>query len=257
MRGINKTFPGVKALTSVDFDIAKGEVVALIGENGAGKSTLMNILGGVHQPDSGTIQVNGENVSIKSVSHADALGIGFVHQELNILDNLDVGANVFLGREPRRMGLIQKQIIEDKTNPFLEMLGLDISPNTPVSKLSIGQQQLVEIAKALSKEAKIIIMDEPTSSLTISETDKLLKVISDLKNEGISIIYISHRLGEVSTCADRVVALRDGSNAGTLTKNEINHDNMVSLMVGRELERTSNESGSNIDISKGVCHICV
>ena len=202
MRGINKTFPGVKALTSVDFDIAKGEVVALIGENGAGKSTLMNILGGVHQPDSGTIQVNGENVSIKSVSHADALGIGFVHQELNILDNLDVGANVFLGREPRRMGLIQKQIIEDKTNPFLEMLGLDISPNTPVSKLSIGQQQLVEIAKALSKEAKIIIMDEPTSSLTISETDKLLKVISDLKNEGISIIYISHRLGEVSTCAD-------------------------------------------------------
>ena len=251
MRGINKTFPGVKALTSVDFDIAKGEVVALIGENGAGKSTLMNILGGVHQPDSGTIQVNGENVSIKSVSHADALGIGFVHQELNILDNLDVGANVFLGREPRRMGLIQKKIIEDKTNPFLEMLGLDISPNTPVSKLSIGQQQLVEIAKALSKEAKIIIMDEPTSSLTISETDKLLKVISDLKNEGISIIYISHRLGEVSTCADRVVALRDGSNAGTLTKNEINHDNMVSLMVGRELERTSNESGSNIDISKG------
>ena len=251
MRGINKTFPGVKALTSVDFDIAKGEVVALIGENGAGKSTLMNILGGVHQPDSGTIQVNGENVSIKSVSHADALGIGFVHQELNILDNLDVGANVFLGREPRRMGLIQKQIIEDKTNPFLEMLGLDISPNTPVSKLSIGQQQLVEIAKALSKEAKIIIMDEPTSSLTISETDKLLKVISDLKNEGISIIYISHRLGEVSTCADRVVALRDGSNAGTLTKNEINHDNMVSLMVGRELERTSNESASNIDISKG------
>ena len=251
MRGINKTFPGVKALTSVDFDIAKGEVVALIGENGAGKSTLMNILGGVHQPDSGTIQVNGENVSIKSVSHADALGIGFVHQELNILDNLDVGANVFLGREPRRMGLIQKQIIEDKTNPFLKMLGLDISPNTPVSKLSIGQQQLVEIAKALSKEAKIIIMDEPTSSLTISETDKLLKVISDLKNEGISIIYISHRLGEVSTCADRVVALRDGSNAGTLTKNEINHDNMVSLMVGRELERTSNESASNIDISKG------
>ena len=251
MRGINKTFPGVKALTSVDFDIAKGEVVALIGENGAGKSTLMNILGGVHQPDSGTIQVNGEDVSIKSVSHADALGIGFVHQELNILDNLDVGANVFLGREPRKMGLIQKQIIEDKTNPFLDMLGLDISPNTPVSKLSIGQQQLVEIAKALSKEAKIIIMDEPTSSLTISETDKLLKVISDLKNQGISIIYISHRLGEVCTCADRVVALRDGSNAGTLTKDEINHDNMVNLMVGRELERTSNESGSSIDISKG------
>ena len=156
MRGINKTFPGVKALTSVDFEISKGEVVALIGENGAGKSTLMNILGGVHQPDSGEIKVNDKIVTIKSVSQADSLGIGFVHQELNILDNLDVGANVYLGREPRKLGIIQKNIIAEKTNPFLKVLGLDISPDTPVAKLSIGQQQLVEIAKALSKEAKIV-----------------------------------------------------------------------------------------------------
>ena len=251
MRGINKTFPGVKALTSVDFEISKGEVVALIGENGAGKSTLMNILGGVHQPDSGEIKVNDKIVTIKSVSQADSLGIGFVHQELNILDNLDVGANVYLGREPRKLGIIQKNIIAEKTNPFLKVLGLDISPDTPVAKLSIGQQQLVEIAKALSKEAKIIIMDEPTSSLTLSETDKLLNVISDLRDKGISIIYISHRLGEVSACADRVIALRDGENAGVLAKDEINHNRMVSLMVGRELERTTNTNGSKIDQSKG------
>ena len=251
MRGVNKTFPGVKALTSVDFEISKGEVVALIGENGAGKSTLMNILGGVHQPDSGEIKVNDKIVTIKSVSQADSLGIGFVHQELNILDNLDVGANVYLGREPRKLGIIQKNIIAEKTNPFLKVLGLDISPDTPVAKLSIGQQQLVEIAKALSKEAKIIIMDEPTSSLTLSETDKLLNVISDLRDKGISIIYISHRLGEVSACADRVVALRDGENAGVLAKDEITHNRMVSLMVGRELERTTNTNGSKIDQSKG------
>ncbi len=239
MRGINKSFPGVRALIDVDFEISSGEVVALIGENGAGKSTLMNILGGVHQPDSGSIEVNGVNTSIRSVSHADQLGIGFVHQELNILDNLDVGANVFLGREPRRLGIIDTKSIFEQTKPFIEMLGLDISPETPVSELSIGQQQMVEIAKALSKNAKIIIMDEPTSSLTLSETDKLLTVIAELREKGIAIIYISHRLGEVSQCADRVVALRDGSNAGELSRDEISHDSMVSLMVGRALERNT------------------
>jgi ribose transport system ATP-binding protein len=239
MRGINKSFPGVRALIDVNFEISNGEVVALIGENGAGKSTLMNILGGVHQPDSGTIEVNGDNTSIRSVSHADQLGIGFVHQELNILDNLDVGANVFLGREPRRFGIIDTKSISEQTKPFIEMLGLDISPETPVSELSIGQQQMVEIAKALSKNAKIIIMDEPTSSLTISETDKLLAVIAELREKGIAIIYISHRLGEVSQCADRVVALRDGANAGELSKEAISHDSMVSLMVGRALERNT------------------
>ncbi|MBP97478.1 D-xylose ABC transporter ATP-binding protein [Candidatus Poribacteria bacterium] len=239
MQRINKSFPGVRALIDVDFEISTGEVVALIGENGAGKSTLMNILGGVHQPDSGTIEVEGNTTAIKSVSNADQLGIGFVHQELNILDNLDVGANVFLGREPRRLGIVNSKQIIEKTKPFIEMLGLDISPETPVSELSIGQQQMVEIAKALSKNAKIIIMDEPTSSLTLSETEKLLNVISDLRDKGISIIYISHRLGEVSQCADRVIALRDGENAGELSKDQIDHDSMVNLMVGRALERNT------------------
>ena len=252
MHGINKSFPGVRALIDVNFEISNGEGGALIGENGAGKSTLMNILGGVHQPDSGTIEVNGDTTSIRSVSHADQLGIGFVHQELNILDNLDVGANVFLGREPRRMGIIDTRSISEQTRPFIEMLGLEISPETPVSELSIGQQQMVEIAKALSKNAKIIIMDEPTSSLTLSETDKLLSGIAELKEKGISIIYISHRLGEVSQCADRVVALRDGANAGELSRDEINHDSMVSLMVGRALERNTHEHSQITTEDKGL-----
>jgi ribose transport system ATP-binding protein len=243
MRGINKLFPGVHALSDVDFEIAEGEVVAIIGENGAGKSTLMNILGGVHQPNSGTIEITGTPAKIRSVSDADALGIGFVHQELNVLDNLDAGANVFLGREPRRFGLIDRKKIATDTKPLLAMLGLGIDPQTPLSELSIGQQQMIEIAKALSKQARIIIMDEPTSSLTLSETERLLKVINDLRDKGIAVIYISHRLGEVRQCADRVVVLRDGKNTGELNRGEIEHDAMVSLMVGRELKRTSHDPG--------------
>ncbi|MGK0185332.1 MAG: ribose transport system ATP-binding protein [Verrucomicrobiales bacterium] len=235
MQGISKTFPGVRALSDVCLDVCEGEVLALIGENGAGKSTLVKVLGGVHQPDAGVIEINGVAASIESVSAADRLGIGFVHQELNMLDNLDVAGNVFLGREPRRFGLIDRQKIYANTRPYLEMLGLDIDPATPLYSLSIGQQQMVEIAKALSKDARIIIMDEPTSSLTLKETESLLNVIKSLKQRGIAIIYISHRLGEVTECCDRVVALRDGENAGGLAKDEITHDAMVSLMVGRDL----------------------
>ena len=245
MENITKRFPGVTALDQVNFDIMEGEVVALIGENGAGKSTLMKVLGGVHQPDEGTITASGSPAVIRSVADADSLGVGFVHQELNVLDNLDVGANVFLGREPHRLGLINRRKIKADTQPYLDTLGLDASPDTPLSKLSIGQQQMVEIAKALSKEAKIIIMDEPTSSLTLSETERLLKVIGDLSEQGIAVIYISHRLGEVTQCAHRVVALRDGKNAGELQRGEINHDAMVSLMVGRDLKRTPLTTGDH------------
>ena len=237
MSGITKQFPGVKALDSVDLSVNAGEVVALIGENGAGKSTLMKVLGGVHQPDAGTIEVQGERVSIRSVSDADRLGVGFVHQELNVLDNLDVAGNIFLGREPRAFKfLVDRAKAAAEAQPFLDMLGLTVSPGTMLSDLSLGQQQMVEIAKALSKDARVIIMDEPTSSLTLSETEKLLEVIAELKVQGIAVIYISHRLGEVELCADRVVALRDGENAGGLAKEEISHDAMVSLMVGRELD---------------------
>jgi ribose transport system ATP-binding protein len=238
MRGICKRFPGVIALDNVTVEVARGEVLALCGENGAGKSTLMKILGGVYQPDEGEIKVDGQTVKIANVTDAMKYGIAFIHQELNVLDNLDVAANVFLGREPRigPFGLIDQKKIHADTQPFLERLGLNISSRTRLDRLPIAQQQMVEIAKALSLRARIIIMDEPTSSLTLTETERLLKLTCELGEQGVSVIYISHRLGEIENCADRVVVLRDGKNAGQLSKEEISHDRIVSLMVGREIK---------------------
>ena len=239
MKGIGKRFPGVVALSGVGLEVYPGEVVALIGENGAGKSTLMKILGGVYQPDEGEILVEGEPVRVHSVSDAIRLRIGFIHQELNVFDNLDVGSNVFLGREPRRGGLlnlVDTKRMHEEAESYLRRLGLGVPSRTPLARLSIAQQQLVEIAKALSQQARILIMDEPTSSLTLSETERLMAVVKDLRSQGVSVIYISHRLGEVRELADRVVALRDGRNAGQLTREEITHDRMVRMMVGRDLE---------------------
>ena len=209
MKGISKRFPGVVALDNVDLEIYPGEVVALIGENGAGKSTLMKILGGVYQPDEGSIVINDQTVSVHSVSDACDLGIAFIHQELNVLDNLDVAGNIFLGCEPRWGGflnLIDRKKMYAEGQTYLKRLGLEVSSKTLLSKLSMGHQQMVEIAKALSQEARILIMDEPTSSLTLSETERLIEVVKDLSSHGVSVIYISHRLGEVQELADRVVA---------------------------------------------------
>ena len=238
LSGIRKRFPGVVALDDVRFAIEPGEVVALIGENGAGKSTLMKIIGGVYQPDAGEIRIEARVVAIHSVADAVSLGIGFVHQELNNVDNLDVGANIFLGREPRWGGplaLVDRAAIRRNSVPNLQRLGLEIDPATPLRNLSLAQQQLVEIAKAFSQRARILILDEPTSSLTQSETSRLLEIVKDLRRERVSVIYISHRLGEIRQIADRVVALRDGKNAGELSREQITHDNMVRLMVGRDL----------------------
>lgn len=238
MSKIIKRFPGVVALDSVDFSIDTGEVVALAGENGAGKSTLMKILGGVYQPDGGQIFVEGKEVSIRGVSDATTNGIGFVHQELNVLDNLTVAENVYLGREPRTFGfLVDREKINADTSIYLKRLGLNFSSKTPLIELSIAQQQMVEIAKALSMNARIVIMDEPTSSLTLTETETLLSVIKDLSKQGVSIIYISHRLGEIKEIADRVVVLRDGKNAGSLEREQISHEAIVKLMVGRDIIR--------------------
>ncbi len=248
MQGISKRFPGVIALNNVSLDVLPGEIVALVGENGAGKSTLMKILGGIHQPDEGTIQINGEAVTIRDVNDSMRLGIGFIHQELNVFPNLDVAANVFLGREPVGGGflrLIDRTKIEAQTDVLLKRLGVDVSPRTPLCDLSIAQQQMVEIAKALSLNTRLLIMDEPTSSLTLTETTRLLEVVKDLRAQGVSIIYISHRLGEVTQIADRVVVLRDGANAGTLLRNEITHDKMVTLMVGRALQHVHEPKEAN------------
>jgi ribose transport system ATP-binding protein len=237
VRQLTKRFPGVRALHRVDATFGRGEVVAVIGENGAGKSTLMKILAGVQTPDEGEIIFQGAPVQIDSVHKALNLGIALIHQELNLADNLNVGANIFLGREPLRFGLVDDQRIDVESRRVLQMVGLDVSPGTIVSSLTIGRQQMVEIAKALSINARVLIMDEPTSSLSTREAEALFRVIRQLRDQGVTVIYISHRLGEVKQLADRVVVLRDGENAGNLSHDEINHDAMVSLMVGRDVSQ--------------------
>jgi ribose transport system ATP-binding protein len=250
VRGIGKTFPGVRALHQVNLHVGKGEVLALLGENGAGKSTLMKILAGVQPPDEGQILLDGKPVVIDSVQTALQHGIALIHQELNLSGNLGVGANIFLGREPTRFGLIDKNRIREESQRVLDLVGLDVSPDTLAGALSIGRQQLVEIAKALSINARVLIMDEPTSSLSAGEAERLFGVIRDLRSRGVSIIYISHRLGEAQLLADRVTVLRDGQNAGDLSRDEISHQAMVSLMVGRDLDqfyaRTSHTPGEAV-----------
>ena len=237
---VSKRFAGVQALQDVSLSLGEGEVLAVLGENGAGKSTLMKILAGVQQSDTGSIRIHGEPLQLDSCRTAMIHGVVLIHQELNLAENLDIGANIFLGREPRRFGLIDRRTIEQESRRFLDMVGLDESPNKLVGELTIGRQQMVEIAKALSTEAKVLIMDEPTSSLSGRETERLFEVVKDLRKRGVSIIYISHRLGEVIELADRVTVLRDGKNAGDLAKEEITHDNMVRLMVGRDVSKIFN-----------------
>jgi ribose transport system ATP-binding protein len=237
VRRLTKRFPGVRALNQVSLHVGAGEVVAVIGENGAGKSTLMKILAGVQQPDEGELIWQGRRVTVDSVPTALGLGIALIHQELNLADNLDVASNIFLGREPTRYGLIHTARMRREAAKFLDMIGLDVAPQTPLSQLTIGRQQMVEIAKALSVNARVLIMDEPTSSLSGHEADALFRVVTQLRNQGVSIIYISHRLGEVRLLADRVVVLRDGENAGELSRSEATHDAMVRLMVGRDISR--------------------
>jgi ribose transport system ATP-binding protein len=236
-RNIHKSFGGVRALRGVSLAVHPGEVLAVIGENGAGKSTLMKILAGVQSPDNGELLVEAKVRRISSVHEALSLGIALIHQELNLAETLDVGANIFLGREPRRFGLIDSERITREAEECLAQVGLAVRPDTLVSALTIGQQQLVEIAKALSINARVLIMDEPTSSLSGYETQNLLRLIRELKSRGVGIVYISHRLGEVHELADRVEVLRDGQNAGHLARTEISHGAMVKLMVGRELSQ--------------------
>jgi len=237
LRDIGKVYPGVAALKGVSLSVAPGEVIGLVGENGAGKSTLMKVLGGVVAPTTGTIRIDGTDRPAMTCADAIAAGIAFVHQELNLFDNLDAAANVFIGREPVKgpFRLVDRKRMAAEAGPLLKRLGADFGPETPVVRLSLAQQQLLEIAKALSLDSRVVIMDEPTSSLTLSETARLLKVIADLKASGVSVILISHRLDEVKTCADRVVVLRDGQMVGRLDKGEITPAAMIRLMIGRDL----------------------
>lgn len=238
--GISKRYGGVIALAEVNFEVRFGEVVGLIGENGAGKSTLIKVLGGLVAPDSGRIEFEGRPVSLRSPQESISLGIGIIHQELSNLPNLDIASNIFLGREKTK----GKWWLDDRASraeaaKILARVGLDADPAKPLGALTLGEQQMVEIAKALSLEAKVLIMDEPTSSLSAKEAETLMGLVRRLREDGVGVVYVSHRLDEVVALADRVTALRDGRNAGELAKQEISQPAMIRLMVGRDLEPAS------------------
>ena len=224
----------VTILKDVNFELYKGEVHALIGANGAGKSTLMKVLGGIIPPEEGSIVIDGKEVTIANPKVARELGISFVHQELNLCTNLDVAHNLFLGREPvNKFGLIDVEKMYEDSRKLVETIGMEIDVKQPIRKYSTSVQQIIEILKALSFESKIVIMDEPTASLSHSETDILFKLIRDLKSRGISIIYISHRFEEIEAIADRGSVLRDGRLIGTFTIDKFDHDAIVQMMIGK------------------------
>ena len=238
MRRITKRFPGVVALQDVSLELSRGEVLALMGENGAGKSTLMKILGGAYPPDEGQVLIDGRPVVLHGVADAKAHGIALIHQELMLARNLDIAGNIFLGSERRRWGILNRldrAAMNETAAELLRRVGLNLPPTAPVSALTAGQMQMVEIAKALSHRARLIIMDEPTSSLAAGESAHLFGIIDGLRREGIGIVYISHRMEEVLRLADRITVLRDGRHVGDLPAGEATHDKVVSMMVGREL----------------------
>jgi ABC-type sugar transport system ATPase subunit len=236
IRGVTKTFPGVRALSDVSFDVTPGEIHALIGENGAGKSTLMHLCAGVYQPDTGEIELDGRSVVGFDERATAEAGIAMVFQERSLVGALSVAENVFAGRQPTgALGLVRRGEMVDRTRAILKELEVDIDPSTEVAGLSPGEQQMVEIAKGLSHELRLLILDEPTSSLTIAEARHLFKVLRRLAASGIAIVYVSHRLAEVFEIADRVTVLKDGQVTGVRTVKDATTDQLIRLMVGREL----------------------
>ena len=251
MREIDKIFPGVHALKKVNFELRKGEVHALLGDNGAGKSTLINVLGGVYPIDGGQILIDGQPVVIRQIKDAQQLGIAIIHQELVLVPHMTVAENIFMGREPRtKLGTVDKKKMFRDAQEAIDAVGLCCSATDLVCKLSVAQQQLVEIAKALSYNAKIVVMDEPTSSLMTREVDILFDTIRKLRAKGVSIIYISHRMSEFFEIADRITVMRDGEYVTTRDVEQTNTDELVFLMVGRKLEnyytRTYNKPGETV-----------
>ena len=235
MRGIRKSFPGVQALRGVDLDVHAGEVLALLGENGAGKSTLMKVLGGAHRADAGVLEMDGAEVSFGSPQEARAAGIAVIYQEFNLVPELTAAENIFLGQEATRAGFVARGEERRRAADLFRRLGVAIDLNAPCSRLTTAQQQLVEIARALARDTRIIVMDEPTAALTAGEVSRLFEIIRDLQSRGIAVIYISHRLDEIFALADRVVVLRDGRNVGTRPLEGLSRTELIKMMVGREL----------------------
>ena len=233
MEGIEKLFPGVHALNNCRFEIHRGEVHALVGENGAGKSTMMKVLTGIYKRDGGTIHYKGREIDLSSPEEAQALGIGIIHQELNLMPHLSVAENIFIGREPMRGPFLDKKKANADARKLLNSLRIDIDPTLPCNKLSVAKQQMVEIAKALSYDSELLVMDEPSAALTEAEVQELFRFIRDLKKRGHAIIYISHRLDELPQITDRITVMRDGQYVGTVNTADVTKEQIISMMVGR------------------------
>ncbi|MCU1635056.1 MAG: D-ribose transporter ATP-binding protein [Cryobacterium sp.] len=234
--GISKSFPGVQALKDVQFELDRGEVLALVGENGAGKSSLMKILSGIYTKDSGTIRLEGQEVEIDSPKAAQGMGISIIHQEMNLMSHLTIAQNIYIGREPRGGLFVRERALNRQAAELLNRLGIHLDPREVVENLTVAKQQMVEIAKALSFDAKVLIMDEPTSALTDAETETLFALIAGLKKHGTGVIYISHRMDELRRIADRVTVLRDGQYIGSLDRDHLDIPTIIEMMVGRHIE---------------------
>jgi len=234
LRGIGKSFAGIHALSGVDFDVHAGEVHAMVGENGAGKSTLMRVMGGELRPDAGHVEINSETARLSGPTDAIRRGISIIHQEMALAPHLSVAENIFLGELPARIGWTQ---LNARARELIQRLGFDISPRATVSDLSVAHQQVVEIAKALSRKARVIVFDEPTAVLSMGDAKRLLNIIRGLRNEGVGIVYISHRLDEIYAIADRISVLKDGRNVDTVTPDAVPVDQLIRMMVGRPLSQ--------------------
>ncbi len=258
MKGISKRFLGVRALKGVDFELRRGEVHALVGENGAGKSTLMKVLTGIYQPDDGEIFFEGKPYAVKNIGEAQALGIAMIHQELNMMNDLTVAQNVFIGREIKKGFWLKDAEMVKETQKIFDRIGIKIDPKMQLGRLTVGKQQMVEIAKAVSRDCKLLILDEPTAALTQTEIEELFRIMEDLKAKGLGMIYISHRMDEINRISDRITVMRDGEYVGTVDTASVTKDDVINMMIGRvvyEDPKTHSEVPDDAEVVLEVKHL--